>query len=517
MIPIRYSKEQFEKLSKEGFWSTTVDYFEENARKYPNDEALVDSINRLTFAQVKDKSDKLAAGFIDMGFKKDQILVLQIPNVTEYFIIRCALAKAGLIGLFTMMYLRHKEIEFACNQSKAVGIIICPIFHDYNYCQLIKEVQPNLPHLKHVFVIGNEIPSGTISISEMMNRTGKVNTKDFIKTKLRPGEIDEVKVTSGTTGTPKLTESFRIASQETIAELVRRFKVEHKDIFAALAPLTGGASGGPICKGIALAQGCKIVLLERFETEEALKLLEQEKVTFATGVPTMMAKIIRHPDFSKYNLKSIRAFHSSGTYLPPGLAKEVEEKIGCRIVNHYGAIDVGVASSTSFNPLEVRLSSVGKPVPDVLLKLLDDNGKDVPQGEVGEIVWSSPRGGTFAYFRDLESTLKREASGFTRSGDLGKLDDSGNLYIVGRKKDMIIRGGQNIFPAEIESILITHPKILNIAVVSMPDQLMGEKACAFVILRSGQNTNCQKDLKLSIVSQCREMDRRLSNVNLLIQ
>ena len=186
----------------------------------------------------------------------------------------------------------------------------------------------------------------------------------------------------------------------------------------------------------------------------------------------------------------------------PALAKETEEKMNLTILNHYGAIDIGFATSTYLDAsLEARLSSVGRPMPDVTLKLIDDNGNDMPQGEVGEIIWASQKGGTM-YYRDLEATLAREATGLTKTGDLGKLDEDGNLYIVGRKKDVIIRGGQNIFPAEVESILITHPSIMNVAVVPMPDDIMGEKACAYVVCKPGQDISFEDITGFMLEKKC---------------
>ena len=147
-------------------------------------------------------------------------------------------------------------------------------------------------------------------------------------------------------------------------------------------------------------------------------------------------------------------------------------------------MDIGFGATSSItDPPQVRWGSVGKPIPDIMLKLLDEDGGEVPNGEVGEIAYAKKRGSDRSYYRDLEMTLARETQGLARTGDLGKFDEDGNLYIVGRRKDVIIRGGQNIFPAEIESMLITHPAVVNVAIVGMPDKVMGEKACAFVICR----------------------------------
>ena len=490
MIPIRYTKEMFDRLTKEGYWGEAVDYVQENARKYPDKEALVDSKSRLTFSQVKEKSDCLAFGFLEMGLKKDQRILIQIPNVVEYFIVRSALKKAGLIGLYTMLYLRHKEIEFACKRTEAVGVVIVAEFRGVDYFKMIQEVRPNLPDLKYVFVVGDQVPEGAISIKEMMERPleKKYPPDYFEKTRIQPGEVVELRMTSGTTGFPKLTESSFGGSSAVGEALKERYKVTNDDILAALAPLTGGGSG-PLCKVVAQIEGCKVVMLERFETEEALKLIEREKVTFATGVPAIMAKMVRHPDLEKYDLSSLRVFQTTGAYLPPAVAKEVEERMGCRVVNRLGGIDLGIAASTSVDdPPEVRLTSVGKPMPGIMVKLIDEQGQEVPQGEVGEVIFGSKTGAGAdrGYYRDLKATLERETQGLTRTGDLGKFDEQGNLYIVGRRKDMIIRGGQNIFPAEIESMLITHPKVLDVAIVGMPDPVMGEKACAYVIPKPGQ-------------------------------
>jgi non-ribosomal peptide synthetase component E (peptide arylation enzyme) len=441
---------------------------------------------------MKKMSDRLALGFIEMGLKKDQIIVLQIPNCAEYFIVRSASKKAGLLIQFTQMNMRHKEIGFACSETRAAGAIIMAEFHGFDFFNMIQEIRPNLPDLKYVFVVGDKVPDGAISITEMMNRPleEKYPPDYFDKTEIKPGEVGELKMTSGTTGFPKLTESPFVGSSRT-GKIPRgghkeRYKVTHDDIFAALAPLTGGGSG-VLCKGVAQQEGCKVVILERFDAEEALKLIEREKITFGTGVPTMLSMMLRHPNFDKYDLSSLRIFQSTGAYLPPALAKEAEEKTGCRVVNRLGGIDLGFTTSASVDdPPEVRYGSVGKPMPGVTIRLIDEQGHEVPQGEVGEVVGVNQAGTGSAYYRDLEATLKREAQGLTRTGDLGRFDEQGNLYIVGRKKDVIIRGGQNIFPAEIESMLIIHPKVANVAVVGMPDPVMGEKACAYVIPKPGQ-------------------------------
>jgi len=486
MLPIRYTKEQFKKLAARQYWGSPVDYVEENASKYPDKTALVDSLSRLTFLDVKQKSDNLAIRLLETGLKRDDRIVVQLPNMVEWIIVHTALKKAGLIGLYTMLYLRHKEIEHASNQMEAVSHIIMGQFRGFDYFTMTQEIAPNLPHLKHIFIVGDDVPQGAESINDMMNAPlEKQYPADYLeKAKVRWGEIYQLRVTSGTTGMPKLVECA--LTRSTLEDFIKdRYKVTHDDVFAALAPLAGGPSGVH-CRGFGIAQreGCTVVMLERFDPEEAVKLIQREQVTFATGVPTMLAMISALPNLADYDLSSLRAFEVAGAALPYSVAKEFEERVGCKVINRLGGVDIGFgATSCIADSPQVRWGSVGKPIPDITLKLLDEEGNEVAQGDVGEIAYAKKRGSDRSYYRDLEMTLAREEQGLARTGDLGKFDDNGNLYVVGRRKDVIIRGGQNIFPAEIESMLITHAAVANVAIVTMPDRVMGEKACAFVICK----------------------------------
>jgi non-ribosomal peptide synthetase component E (peptide arylation enzyme) len=355
---------------------------------------------------------------------------------------------------------------------------------------MIQQIRPNFLNLASVFVVGAQVPKGAISLDKMKEGLleEKYPSDYFEEIRIKPGELSALGMTSGTTGFPKLVRKVGFLGSVTRdSEPAKRYKVTNEDVFAALAPLSGGGSGPP-CRFHAQSQGCKVALLERFDPEEALKLIEREKVTFATGVPAQLTMMVRHPNLQKYDMSSLRAFYYAGAKLPYSIAKEVEEKMCCRIVAHFGGMDVSFAFTTSYDdPIEVRLSSVGKLVtPGAKLKLVDEEGQEVPQGEVGELMIKEVGAGS-SYYKDNEATRKRrDLAGWYHTGDLGKLDEHGNLYIVGRSKDVIIRGGQNIYPAEIEGMLITNPKVADVAIVSMPDPIMGEKACAYVIPRPSQ-------------------------------
>jgi len=492
MKPTRFTQEQMEEFVKQGYWGkpSVSDLWIDNASKYPDKEALADFRNSFTWAQAKLWSDRVALGFLELGLKKDDVVVTQLPNICENMLISHALERAGLLGLPTQMTMRHKEMEYIFTKTGAVGIVIVPFFHSFDYYQMIQEVRGSFPQLKYIFAVGDEVPEGAISIKKMAETPLEEKyPADYLeKTKQGPFDLYSLGMTSGTTGFPKFVEHpniFWLAGHVNTG----RWKLTKDDVCAALAPVIGGP-GGVVNRYTAPHAAARVVLLERFEAEEALKLIEREKVTIASGVPAQMAMMVRHPNFDKYDYSSLRAFFYAGSICPYQVAEEVEEKMGCHIIVDLGAIDCGKISSTSIDdPPEVRRTSVGKPYPGNVIKLVDEEDKEVPTREIGQIV---VKGAIFSsgYYQDPETTKQvwgQEGwEGWYHIGDLGRLDEDGNLHIVGRAKDMIIRGGQNIYPIEVENMLVTHPKVLNVAIVAMPDPVMVEKACAYVIPKPGQ-------------------------------
>jgi non-ribosomal peptide synthetase component E (peptide arylation enzyme) len=228
-------------------------------------------------------------------------------------------------------------------------------------------------------------------------------------------------------------------------------------------------------------------MLEHFSPQEALEIIEKERVTITPMVPAQAAMVIRHPDFEKYDISSLRVVLTMGAPLPYKVAVDVEKKLGCPIIQNYGSIDCAAACMGAIDdPIEVRLSTVGKPYAGAEVKLVGDRGEEVDYGEAGEIFIRGPAA-VSGYYKDPEATWQIwSRDGWYRTGDLGRFDEEGHLIIVGRKKEMIIRGGQNIYPVEIEDLLMTHPGVANIAIVKMPDPIMGERACAYVIPEGGQ-------------------------------
>ena len=492
--PTRYTKEMFDEYFSKGLWTTvtTSDLWEKNAKLFPNKEAFIDSKRRLNWSQLKLKSDRLGLSLLELGLRKDELIFMLLPNCIESFIMRVACEKVGILCGTALMTIREMEIENILKSFDAAGIAIPLEFRGFNYFNAINEMRPRLPKLKHVLVIGEEIPPGTLSIEDMMHRhiEGKYPANWFKDTKIKSTEVSIIGFTSGTTGIPKGAEHTQCNRMAMARAYGEGPKINENDNVLNIIGPVAGLSSAFCYNGSAALVAAKVILLDIWSPAKSLELIEKEKVTILLAVPAQLAQIVRQPNISDYNLSSLRCICTSTAPLPYTLARNLEETFKVPVLNFYGQFDGGLISNTGIDdPPEVRWSTVGKPLRDNTIWLVDNNRNDVPFGEVGEVVYTGPTASS-GYYKDLETTLKvwgtLGKNGRCHSGDLAKFDNEGNLILVGRKKDVIIRGGQNIYPAEIEGLLLTYPKMKSVAIVPMPDPIMGEKACAYVALNPGE-------------------------------
>ncbi|MDP2643862.1 MAG: AMP-binding protein [Desulfobacterales bacterium] len=489
--PYRYTPQMYAEYKSKGYWNseTPSDLWRRNAKDYPDKEAIVDSGTRLTWQQANQWIDRLSLGFLELGFKKDDLIVLQLPNSVELCLLRVAMERAGLLCLPVLRTWRHRDLGYALKQVDAAGIVIPRQFREFDYFQMVAELRPGLPELKQVFVTGDTVPPGAVSIRKMVETPlEKKYPIDFLKkTQFPAEEFSLILPTGGTTGFPKFVENPICAVMVRDRACVTNLKLNSADVIGALSPTSGGTNarayfGAPMI-------GAKIAMLEHFTPKTALAFIEKEKITVTPLVPTQLAMMIREPDFENYDLTSLRLVLTMGAPLPYELAVEVEEKLGCPIVPNYGSIDCAAACTGSLQEVsELRLRTVGKPYGGAQVRLVDEEGREISPDRVsGEIQIRGP-GASSGYFRDHEATRQAwTPDGWYKTGDLGTFAVNGDLAIVGRKKEVIIRGGQNIYPVEIENLLAAHPKILHVAVVKMPDDLMGEKACAYAVAKPGES------------------------------
>jgi len=491
--PIRYTPEMVDEYTRAGYWTneTFYDFYDRNVREFGDREALVDSKYRLTWAQAKRLIDGIAQTFVQMGIPKDARIIIQSPNSVYGFLARVASERAGLISLTVYPYLRERELEHFVEKTQAEAVIICYIYRNFNYLEMYKGLQARFPFLKHIFLFEDtvppEAPKNTYSLIKLAEESLAKPIDEALLNARRfnpKGDIGLLTSTTGTTGLPKLVE-WPIAPRVCTSKgRVAIWKLTKDDITMAIAPHAGGAAGTLTYFAAPLA-GAKTVMLEEFNPEAALALIEKEKATAIGVVPTHLVRMLE-VDTTKYDLSSLRFIRSAGGYLSPQVAEEAEKAFGAAITSDLGTQDVGSVSGCSVDDSkDLRRRTVGRMLPGNKVILKDEQGNPVPDGEPG-ILWFRGPHAPAGYFRDPELTATVfDKDGWTTTGDIVKFDQ-GCLWILGRAKDMIIRGGQNIYPAEIEGLLNGHPAVASLAIIGYPDREMGERACAYVVLKAGQ-------------------------------
>jgi non-ribosomal peptide synthetase component E (peptide arylation enzyme) len=488
--PIRYTQEIVDEFLNDGYWTKELfyDFWERNAREYGDQEALVDSKYRVTWAEAKKLVDAIAYTWVQMDIPQSSRIIIQSPNSVYGFLARIAAERAGLISLTVYPYLRERELTYMVERTEASAVVILNEYRNFNYLEMYRDLQKKFPHLEKIFLFDDEVPEGapegTYSLTQLAQAAAeKPIDEDALKARrLDPiGNIALLTTTSGTTGIPKLVEWPTAPRVCTSKGRVDIWGLTNKDTTMAIAPHAGGAAGTLTYFAAPIA-GAKTVMLEEFDPEAALALIEKEKATAIGVVPTHLVRMLE-VDASKYDLSSLRFIRSAGGYLSPQIAEEAETA-----TSDLGTQDMGSVSGCRVeDSKDLRRRTVGRMLPGNKVNLLDkDTNEPVADGEPGVLYFRGPHAPA-GYYRDEELTSTVfDPKGWTTTGDIVKFDQE-CLWILGRAKDMIIRGGQNIYPAEIEGLLNDHPKVASVAVVGYPDREMGERTCAYVIPKGGQD------------------------------
>lgn len=479
--------------------------------------ALIEGDQRITYREFGESVHSLAAGFQDLGIQPGEKLAIIFPNGIKFPIVIFAGFQMGAVVHTVNPTLRPNEIKHILNDSEAVAVVVAGNFPGMDPLGLIRRLRPELPHLKYVIVDGQ--PTGDeISFSELIQKGSGKKVAEVSKV----GDLVALIYTSGTTGLPKgsmfthwtilYTMSLNLLKRPTFPQLidvVRRYGFGYliRVVKIARKPLTVMYTPPPyVAAGILsiiliLLNGRTGVLQERFTPAEAIKLIEKEKVNVLIAVPSLATLVARNPALKKHNLNSLLYLLCGAAFVSPALVREIRENIGVPTIIGYGATEVGVPTVTNpFTDSEKMLSeTVGRVMDGFELKIVDENRQPVQGGEVGEIAVRAPSV-MMGYYKAEEKTRETiDKEGWCYTGDLGRFDEDGYLRISGRIKDMIIRAGQNIYPAELESVMVKHPKIHQVTVVGTPDDIAGEKVVAFVIPRNGFNLT-----KLEVLNFCRD-------------
>jgi len=482
-----------EEFTARGFWRWRgyADRLLAHARARPRATALVDTQRRLTFAEWARLSDDYAERLAALGIGHGDVVGVQLPNIVEFHVVRYALAALGAVTLPIGVVYRERELLHALGTTEAKAIVVPGASGGHDFATLALSLRCHLPQLRHILVADGDASGGGIPLASWRESVASAPSLGgyprLEAADVDPNAVDLLLMSSGTTGRPKIIMATPNVWLHVGYATARILCTTEDDVVLSLPPLTGGA-GYNNGLGSPAISGATTIFQPSFEARGALDLIDREGVTSVAAVPAQAIKMLEALEQGEAKVESdrLRVWLSVGAYLPAETAARLEQRLGCRVVNIYGAVEAAmIAANALDDPAESRHTSIGRIVDGTELRLVDDEGRDVPPGEAGDLLTRQPAMAA-GYFGDEAATRAVfDADGWVRTGDCALVDADGLLRIQGRKKDVINRGGMKISAGEIEELLRGHPRVFDVAVVGMPDPVLGERACAYVVSRGG--------------------------------
>jgi fatty-acyl-CoA synthase len=451
---------------------------------FPEKEAVVFGDRRITWAQLNEEANKLAVGMMGLGVKRDDKVGLWMPNSAEWIVSWFAISKIGAIIIPMDTWYKPSEAQYILEHSDSVAVVVADEYQGADFIDMMAKLRQGLPNLKHVIVTGEpgdrDLRFNDVQQSGIEWRTAR----DFfqIMRKIDPDDVAFILYTSGTTGKPKGAMLTHDNIVRNATDVGRVLETSQRDRVLIPVPFSH-CFGNVLSLTLCAAYGATMVPVRAFNADEVLNLVEKERCTILHGVPTMFIRELEVLERQKYDTSGLRTGIMAGAPCPVETMKGVMEQMHCNICIGYGLTEASpLITMTRFDdPVEKRVETVGKELPDVEVRIVDDENRAVPQGTVGELCcrgYNVMKG----YYKSPEATaLAIDSEGWLHSGDLAVLDAQGYYSIVGRKKDMVIVGGFNVYPTEIEEELMKHPLVQEVAVFGVPDKDLGEVVGAAVI------------------------------------
>ncbi len=475
------------------------------AATYPENDGLVypERNIRYSYSQFNDVCRQVAKGLLKLGIKKGDHVAIWADNVPEWVILQFATAKIGVVLVTVNTAYKSAELEYLLQQSDSNTLFMIGSWKDTDYVATLHEVVPELdaardgvvstaklPFLNRVVFIGKETPAGFLNFDRIVELGKDVPDSELaaIEATLDVHDVINMQYTSGTTGFPKgvmLTHHNLVNNGFQIGECM---KFTEKDRLCITVPFFH-CFGSVLAVMASVTHGTTMVPVELFDPHKVLRTVQAERCTALHGVPTMFIAELEHPEFPSFDLSSLRTGIMAGSVCPIEVMKRVVKDMNLtEITSVYGQTESspGITQSRTDDPVELRVATVGRALPGAEVKIVDiETGATLPPGKQGELC---ARGYMVmkGYYKMPEETAKViDADGWLHTGDLAVMDENGYCKITGRIKQMIIRGGENIYPKEIEEYLYTHPKVSDVQVYGVPDRKYGEQVMAAVILKKG--------------------------------
>ena len=492
---IGWPLELSQRYKQQGVWEglTISEMVERTARQRPDQVAVTQAGQTLTYAQLIDRSKRLAVGLHRAGLQAQDRVVMQLPNSIEFVVTYLALNWIGAIPVMALRAHRHAEVRHFIRASGAVAYIVPAVVGNFDFRSMAQEVAPEFAHLTHVWVAGEPLPEQTALMAHLAQDLSATEVDQLLQgLKPDPDEVATMLLSGGTTSMSKLiprTHNDYVLNAK-LCGAATAFNPDTR--FMAILPLAHNynlASPGILAT---FYYGGTVVLSEGTSSEEIFQLIQDWRVTVVAAVVPLIINWLNSDLYQQYDLSSLRVVQNGGARLPTELRIRLRERLHCIPQEIYGTAE-GLINMTRLDDSEdMLLNSSGAPVSDLdEIRVVDDDGHEVADGVPGELVTRGPytiRGYYMAPEKNAEAFME---GGWYRMGDIVRREGR-YVFTEGRRKDLINRGGEKISCDEVENLILTHPKVKSVALVSMPDPVFGEKACACVVTKTGQSLSFEE-------------------------
>ena len=476
-----------------GHWPQRLitDALDEAAASRPDHVAIVDHnslsgrSSTLSYRQLKRRVERMALGLVGLGVEPGDVVAFQLPNWWQFTALYLACVRIGAVANPLMPIFRQRELSFMLAFAEAKVLVVPQRFRGFDYPQMIAELRGELPALRHVLVVA-ESPEGSFEQTLLARRWEDAPDAAAVLRARRPDPdaVTELQYTSGTTGQPKGVMHTANTLLGNLQSIIASLQLTGHDTMLMASPLahqTGFLYG----MLMPVLLGSKSVLMDIWDPEQAVRLIQDEGASFTMGATPFVADLADAPAAERYDLSSLRVFVTAGAPIPRVLVQRATERLGAAVISAWGMTENGAATCTRpGDPPEKVFGTDGRPIPGMEVRVVDEPGRPVPTGAEGRL---QARGASnFVGYLKRPDAFGTDGAGWFETGDLARLDADGYIRISGRAKDLIIRGGENIPVVEVEGALYRHPAIQDVAIVGMPDERLGERGCAFAVLRPGQ-------------------------------
>jgi 2,3-dihydroxybenzoate-AMP ligase len=495
-----WPKDLAERYRRHGYWRdrTLGEHLDEWVEAYGHRVAIVSGDQRVTYLALRQRVDRLALHLLQLGLAPGDRIVVQLGNVPEFVYLYFACARIGVLPVMALPSHRFAELSYLANFSRANSYAAPARLRGFDYSQLVREVREAAPTIRRVLVVGEadgEADGKAISFAHLLADPIEQRESPDRLAAVRPDPADVALflLSGGTTGLPKLIPRTHNDYEYNSRASGAVCGIGSETVYLVVLPISHNFPlASPGLQSV-LQAGGTVVLTDSTEPTDAFGLIERERVTHTALVPALAIRWMEAPDRERFDLSSLRVLQVGGAKLNAEPARRIRPTLGCQLQQVFGMAE-GLLNYTRLEDPEMAIvETQGRPCsPDDEVRVVDDEDRDVSPGEPGHLLTRGPytiRG----YWNAPEHNRRAfTVDGYYRTGDVVRLDRDGNLIVEGREKDMINRGGEKISAEEIENLILGHPCVSNVAVVAMPDTILGERSCAYVIPKPGASLTLQE-------------------------